>query len=91
MLIYQDEVPRFIKTQAPIHIFAYHPHAVLHLNSSIYHSIMKLISYYQYISQHSKPQCDKYLISRIQNMATFRGPLEWDPATSLNEHTISSY
>ena len=33
---------------------------------------------YQYISQHSKPQCDEYLISRLQNMATFRGPLEQD-------------
>ena len=27
---------------------------------------------YQYISQYSKPLCDEYLISRIQNMATFR-------------------
>ena len=45
----------------------------------------------QYISQHSKPQCDECLISRIQNMATFRGPLEWDPATSLGQHTISFY
>ena len=46
---------------------------------------------YQYIPQHSKPQCYEYVISRIQNMATFRGPLEQDPATSLGQHTISSY
>ena len=30
-----------------------------------------------------QPHHDEYLISRIQNIATLRGPLEWDPATSL--------
>ena len=39
----------------------------------------------------AKSQCDENIISRLQNMATFRGPLEQDPATSLGKCTISSY
>ena len=46
---------------------------------------------YQHISQHSEPQHDEYLISRIQNMATLRGPLEQDTATSLGWCTINSF
>ena len=56
---------------------------------------------YQYISQHSKPQHDEYLTSRIQNGAIFRGPLEWDqlhhlfnipsvPIDQLYKHMINS-
>ena len=39
----------------------------------------------------AKLQHDECLISRIQNMATFGGPLAQDPATSLGQHTTSSY
>ena len=43
-LICPDEEPRFIKTHTPSTFFTYHQHAVLHLNTFIYHAIMKVIS-----------------------------------------------
>ena len=88
-LIYPDEAPKFIKTQMPIHILCLSP--ACRATSQYFH----LPPHYENhqlminISQHSKTQCDEYLTSIIQNMATFRGPLEWDPATSLCQHTIS--
>ena len=79
-IIYPDEAPRFIKIQTLIHILClpqacsttsqhFHlpsPYETDHLTINIYNS---------------KSQHDEYLIPRIQNIATFRGPLEWDPAT----------
>ena len=83
-IICPDEAPRFIKTQTPIHILCLTPACSptsQHFHLPPCYRTHQLTT--QYISQHSEPHHDEYLISRIQNIATLRGPLEWDPATSL--------
>ena len=83
MIICPEEAPRFIKTQTAIpHLSSTTSMQCLHLN--IFTTLWKKTwADYQHISQHSEPPHDKYLISRIQNMATSRGPLEQDPASPL--------
>ena len=79
-----NETPRFIESQTPIHIL-YLPLACSATSQNFHlpphcesHQLTIKIS-----SPHSKPHHDEYLISRLQNMAKFRGPLEWDLATPL--------
>ena len=79
------------QTETPIHI----PHLPIACSTTsqnfLLHTLWKSWTDHQLISQHNKLKHDKYLISRIHNMATSRGPLEWDPASPLGQHTISFY
>ena len=91
MLICPYEASRFIKTQTPIHILCLPPASSttsqhFHLPPH-YENHQLMIN----ISLNTANLNVMNVSSPDQNMATFGGPLEQDPLTSLDQHNIISY
>ena len=64
--------------------------SVLHHQIFIYPHIMKFQLWNKYIFGYGKPKHDKHITYEFLHVATFGEASEWESATTLGQHTLSS-